>query len=88
MSNKENNENELLCMLNSERETNGLYDMATKEIREILIEPCDYHDKVSKIANVLHRLTYDFGKKEGIEEGKEIITETNASKPVKAKNLC
>ena len=83
-----NNENELVKLLNSERETNALYHMATKEIREILIEPCDYYDKVSKIAGVLHRLTYDFGKQDGIEEGKEIITETNASKPVKAKNLC
>ncbi|WP_130735487.1 hypothetical protein [Flavobacterium sp. J27] len=68
MSVQSNNEDELINLLNSERETKGLYHTATKEIREILIEPCDYHDKVSKIAGVLHRLTYDFGKQEGKEE--------------------
>lgn len=67
-NNENYDENELLKMLNAERDINGLYHMAIRNISDILIEFSDYYDKVRKIRQELNLLTYEFGKQSGNKE--------------------
>lgn len=59
--NIEPSKEELIEMLNNERNTNSFYHSYIKDITNILVEESELYERVRKIQNRLMMLQYDLG---------------------------
>ena len=57
----EPNKEDLIKMLNNERETNNFYASYIKDITNILVEESELYERIRKIQNRLMMLQYDLG---------------------------
>mgnify|MGYP001338014415 CR=1 FL=1 len=59
--NIEPSKDELIEMLNNERNTNSLYHSYIKDITNILVEESELYERIRKIQNRIMMLQYDIG---------------------------
>lgn len=59
--NSEPSKEDLIEMLNNEREINGFYSSYVKDIANIIVEESELYERIRKIQNRLMMLQYDLG---------------------------
>ncbi|WP_419212053.1 hypothetical protein ACNR9Q_15045 [Maribacter sp. X9] len=56
------NEDELIKMLNNERNANLIYHNYTRDISELIIEESPIYERIRKIQNRIMRLNFELGE--------------------------